>query len=116
MKQLLVLTAMVITSTAYGQLKTNAEVPYTISQQMLLKSASEQKLYVKARYRAMTFGVSGLAFMSLSQVRPDDVQFFYIIGGALSLVGIYSTITAPIHLKRSAAYVEASVSGIKISF
>ena len=106
-----------MTSTAYGQVKVNSEVPYTISQEMLLKSASEQKLYVEEHYKGLTFGLWGLGFASLSlAAAPDDVEFFYIGGGALALVGAYFSIKAPLHLKRSAAYVEASVTGVKISF
>ena len=110
-------TLILATLGAYGQVKVNGKVPYTISQQMLLKSASEQNLYVKNHYKGLTFGLWGLGFASLSlAAAPDDVEFFYIGGGALALVGAYFSIKAPLHLKRSAAYVEASVTGVRISF
>ena len=123
MKKILVLTAMVIASSAYGQLKTDAKVQYTVSQQMLLNSASEQKLYVQNYYKGFGFGVAGVGILSIAASMPQgaepgmvDPGPLYVIGGFLTLSGIFHTLKAPIHLKRSAAYLEASVTGVRISF
>ena len=122
MKKLLVISAMLIASTSYGQAK---KAEYTVSQQMLLNSANEQKLYVTNYYKGFGFGVAGVGLLSIAASMPQgpgveskmvDPGPLYIIGGFLALSGIYHTLKAPIHLKRSSAYLEASVTGIKISF
>ena len=122
MKKLLVLTAMVIASSAHGQLK---KAEYTVSQEMLLNSASEQNLYVQNYYKGVGFGMAGVGLLSLAATMPQGPEAepamvaaaqLYIIGGFLTAAGIYHTLKAPIHLKRSSAYLEASVNGVRISF
>ena len=121
MKIIIITTLLLFTSSVYGQVKE----PYTNSQEMLLKSASEQKLYVKNHYKGIGFGLTGIGIISLGLAIPDngevlpvigDVEVLYFIGGVLTLVGVYNTLKAPIHLKRSAAYLEASVTGVRITF
>ena len=119
-KKILVLTAMVIASSANGQFK---KAEYTTSQEMLLNSASEQKLYVQNYYKGFSFGLAGVGLLSLAASMPKKTETgmvdrvpLYMIGGILAASGIFHTIKAPIHLKRSAAYLEASVTGVRISF
>tara|TARA_R110000764_G_scaffold20949_2_gene53337 strand:+ start:432 stop:806 length:375 start_codon:yes stop_codon:yes gene_type:complete len=124
MKNLIIMITFILaTLGACGQVKVNGKAPYTISQQMLLKSASEQNLYVKNHYKGIGFGFTGIGLISLGLAIPDDklvnivdADVLYSIGGALALIGAYFSIKAPLHLKRSAAYVEASVTGVRISF
>jgi hypothetical protein len=125
MKSIILTFLLFFTSISYGQVKVNGKVPYTNSQEMLLKSASEQKMYAKERYKSVGFGLTGIGIISLGLAIPDngevlpvigDVEVLYAIGGVLTLVGAYYSIKAPIHLKRSAAYLEASVTGVRITF
>ena len=123
MKSIILTFLLFFTSISYGQVKVNGKVPYTNSQQMLLKSASEQKLYVKNYYKGIGFGLTGIGLISLGSAIPDnpevvivDAGVLYSIGGVLTLLGIFHTLKAPIHLKRSAAYLEASVTGVRITF
>jgi hypothetical protein len=123
MKTIILTFLLFFTSISYGQVKVNGKVPYTNSQEMLLKSASEQKLYVKNHYKGIGFGLTGIGIISLGLAIPDNGDFgadnaevLYAIGGVLTLVGAYYSIKAPIHLKRSAAYLEASVTGVRITF
>ena len=90
---------------------------------MLLNSASEQKLYVQNYYKGFGFGLAGVGILSIAASIPKNAEPamvdrgpLYIIGGFLTAAGIYHTLKAPIHLKRSSAYLEASVTGVRISF
>ena len=73
--------------------------------------------------KGIGFGLTGIGLISLGSAIPDnpevvivDAGVLYSIGGVLTLLGIFHTLKAPIHLKRSAAYLEASVTGVRITF
>jgi hypothetical protein len=107
----LIIPIILFAFSAYSQVKE----PYSLKEHMILKSAEEQQLFAKDMLTSTKlFLCSGAAYWIATT--PESNRVFYFIGGTLAVTGAYFAFRAPVHLKRSGMYLEASVTGVRVVF
>lgn len=123
MKHLITILLAIIALNASAQYRTlpvDSSEKDLVKLEMMSKASQELQKFHNQRLtgRLMSIGGAGLATLGFYVSDPtiDAYSPLVPIGGLVAIVGTIVDISSSVHVKRAGLYIDASLSGIRITF